>query len=184
MALPGVIIGQNIYYYPTSFDAELLSLGSGPMAAIITGIYPDDTVAIAVFPPDGPTRQRKGIKYMPDVDPNKPFFILTYDSAPACSTEKVSAAIVNTDVGSFTVQWTHPASHGGTFVRYRETGATDWLNPNEPGNASGEYTSGTEFVFTAGFVNGTSYDILIINVCPNSEFSPGTIVTDTATVAP
>lgn len=180
MALPSLTIGDPVNYFPTFFDAPALNYGKpGRVAALVTYIDTvNNTIDLAVFPAGAPMIHRQKVKYSTDIGTNEPFFLLQTDADPACMTDKTSQSITDTALNSFTASWTNPGSYSSTEIYYRVHGTTDWLPANGPGNATGHFsTAGTDFIFTSGLVGETEYDVLIINVCPNSVASAGVIAT-------
>jgi hypothetical protein len=182
MALPSLSIGQPVNYFPTYFDAGALNYGqSGRVAALVTYIDTvNNTVDLAVFPAGGEMIHRRQIKYSTDINPHEPFFLLQSDADPACMVDKSGQSITDTTLHTFTASWTNPASYSDTEIYYRVTGTTDWFAANVEGNAAGVFSGlGTDFTFTSGLFGSTEYDILIVNVCPNSIPSAGVIATGT-----
>lgn len=187
MALPALTIGQDVLYYPSYLDSPAMTDGRpGPVAAKVTKIDTTNSqVNLIVFADMKAPLLRARIKYQDDVAALQPFFILTTDFLTACTEEKSDVAVPVTDADRVTVVWSNPAAYNGSGVQYREFGTTPWLSPNQPGNAVGEYDpDDIEFIFSSGLAVGTTYEFLVLNVCRNSQPSPGTIVSATITAAP
>lgn len=99
---------------------------------------------------------------------------------PSCTEEKTSVAITETACDQFTVSWTNPDEFESTIVKYRETGNSEWLTPNEEDAAIGYFLDESTFYFST-FTEDIEYDILVQNVCNNLVISTGVVVTEVAT---
>jgi hypothetical protein len=99
-----------------------------------------------------------------------------------CLQEVSDAVILDSTNTQFTVIWNiDPAETFGTKITYRIFPNLDWLEPNEPGNHTGEYVNDSTFAF-GDLTIGEIYEVRVQNRCANGAYSAGEIASATATV--
>lgn len=185
MALPsGLFIGLTVEYLPNIYDAGLFRNGKQvPVAAIITAIDAiNDEVFLTVFPEGRAIVYRSNVKYLSDIVDDQNGFMLTTDPALTCGAEISGVSVTDQDPGNFTIEFTVPSGSHDVIPFYRINGTTDWLKPNEPGNAT--VTGEPGVLIFSGLEGTTLYDFKILNVCNNGVESTGYTLTETTILPP
>lgn len=182
MPIPGdVLIGSTVQYLPGPFDLFAYNMGEpGPVAALVTYINPTtQAVTLRVFGANRPPADRPEIPYYADIAADGSGFKRLADPETVTLPDEVTGAtIVDTDPNNFRIEWINPAGSIGTRVRYRQTGDTEWLLPNTPGNLLGEFDDDDAFYFINA-LGGQSYDIQLQNLGDNYAYSAGVVETAT-----